>query len=69
MDSGLLATLRIHNPWLDRPEDQQALLGGSLPHPFLSRLASLRLDKVEDGITVRFVRPWEIDLVLDALEH
>ena len=31
--------------------------------------ASLRLDTVEEGITVRFVRPWEIDLVLCELER
>jgi hypothetical protein len=30
--------------------------------------ASLRLDTVEEGVTVRFVRPWEIDLVLGELE-
>jgi predicted AAA+ superfamily ATPase len=30
--------------------------------------ASLRLDTVEDGVTVRFVRPWELDLVLGALD-
>jgi predicted AAA+ superfamily ATPase len=154
MDSALLATLRIHNPWLDRPGDQQALLAASLPEPFVSRHrrlelrpgraelivgprqagkstwirevlirfwrsksgaevdfvvrrgermvaievkaaelarptvsrgthsfleayrptclgvvnASLRLDTVEEGVTVRFVRPWEIDLVLGELE-
>lgn len=28
---------------------------------------SLRLDTVEDGVTVRFVRPWELDLVLGEL--
>jgi hypothetical protein len=31
--------------------------------------ASLRLDTVEDGVPVRFVRPWEIDLVLGELER
>ena len=31
--------------------------------------ASLRLDTVEDGVTVRFVRPWELDLVLGELEE
>lgn len=45
MDPALLATLRIHNPWLDR------------------------LDTVEEGVPVRFVRPWEIDLVLGELER
>jgi hypothetical protein len=30
--------------------------------------ASLRLDTVEDGVKVRFVRPWEIALVLGELE-
>ncbi len=29
--------------------------------------ASLRLDTVEDGVPVRFVRPWELDLVLGEL--
>jgi predicted AAA+ superfamily ATPase len=27
--------------------------------------ASLRLDTVEEGVPVRFVRPWELDLVLE----
>src|SRR5215217_8040690 len=35
MDPALLATLRVHNPWLDRPGNQQALLAASLPHPFV----------------------------------
>jgi len=30
--------------------------------------ASLRLDTVEDGVPVRFVRPWELGLVLADLE-
>jgi predicted AAA+ superfamily ATPase len=30
--------------------------------------ASLRLDTVEEGVTVRYVRPWEIDLILGDLE-
>jgi predicted AAA+ superfamily ATPase len=29
--------------------------------------ASLRLDTIEDGVTVRYVRPWEIDLILADL--
>lgn len=43
MDPALLATLRIHNPWLDRPEDQQTLLAASLPEPFVSRHRQLEL--------------------------
>jgi hypothetical protein len=31
--------------------------------------ASLRLDTVEEGVPIRFVRPWEIDLVLGELER
>jgi uncharacterized protein len=30
--------------------------------------ASLRLDTTVEGVAVRFVRPWELDLVLDHLE-
>ena len=30
--------------------------------------ASLRLDTTVEGVPVRFVRPWELDLVLDPLE-
>lgn len=30
--------------------------------------ASLRLDTVEDGVPVRFVRPWELGLVLEELD-
>lgn len=43
MDSALLATLRAHNPWLDRPGDQQALLAASLPHQFIARRRHLEL--------------------------
>ena len=43
MDPALLATLRVHNPWLDRPGDQKALLGASLPEPFVSRRRRLEL--------------------------
>lgn len=43
MDSALLATLRAHNPWLDRPGDQQALLAASLPGQFVARRRHLEL--------------------------
>lgn len=43
MDSALLALLRVHNPWLDRPGDQQALLGASLPESFVARHRRLEL--------------------------
>lgn len=43
MDAALLATLRVHNPWLDRPGDQQALLDTSLPQPFIPRCRRLEL--------------------------
>ena len=143
MDPALLATLRVHNPWLDRPGDQQALLAASVPEPFIARHRRLELrpgraelvvgprqvgkstwirqvlaqfeapgprpprrgapnstelarpmvsrnpqlsrslsssmprrsqrlpplDTVEEGVPVSFVRPWEIDLVLDELQR
>jgi predicted AAA+ superfamily ATPase len=43
MDSTLLATLRAHNPWLDRPADQSALLAASLPPSFVPRARRLEL--------------------------
>jgi uncharacterized protein len=43
MDPALLATLRIHNPWLDRPGDQQALLAASVPETFIARRRRLEL--------------------------
>lgn len=43
MESALLETLRVHNPWLDRPEEQQALLAASLPVPFIARRRKLEL--------------------------
>lgn len=43
MDSALLATLRAHNPWLERPGDQQALLAASLPETFVARRRRLEL--------------------------
>ncbi len=43
MDPSLLATLRVHNPWLDRPGDQKALLAASLPQAFIPRRRHLEL--------------------------
>jgi predicted AAA+ superfamily ATPase len=43
MDPALLAILRTHNPWLDRPADQPALLAASLPEPFVPRRRRLEL--------------------------
>jgi uncharacterized protein len=43
MDAALLAILRTHNPWLDRPAEQQALLAASLPGPFVPRRRRLEL--------------------------
>lgn len=43
MNPALLATLRAHNPWLDRPADQSALLAASLPSPFVPRSRRLEL--------------------------
>jgi len=43
MDPALLATLRVHNPWLDRPGEQQALLKASLPDLFIARRRRLEL--------------------------
>lgn len=43
MDPALLTTLLAHNPWLDRPADQRALLVASLPEPFVSRRRRLEL--------------------------
>ena len=43
MDDALLATLRAHNPWLDRPRDQCRLLADRLPAPFAARRRTLQL--------------------------
>jgi predicted AAA+ superfamily ATPase len=43
MEASLLATLRVHNPWLDRPENQRSLLAASLPEPYISRHRRLEL--------------------------
>ncbi|HEY2737371.1 MAG TPA: AAA family ATPase, partial [Thermoanaerobaculia bacterium] len=43
MDPTLLATLRAHNPWLDRPADQSVLLAASLPRTFVPRGRRLEL--------------------------
>ncbi len=43
MDPSLLLTLRSHNPWLDRPSEQRALLASSLPSPFLPRTCEIEL--------------------------
>ncbi len=41
MDAALLTVLRVHNPWLDRPGEQAALLAASLPSPFVPRWREL----------------------------
>ena len=43
MDDALLALLRVHNPWLDRPRDQPALMAARLPVPFVARRRQLEL--------------------------
>lgn len=43
MDPALLATLRLHNPWLDRPAEQSALLRATLPNRFVPRLRQLEM--------------------------
>ncbi len=43
MDDALLAVLRTHNPWLDRPRDQGALMATRQPDPFLARKRRLEL--------------------------
>jgi len=43
MDNALLTTLRVHNPWLDRPAEQAALLRASLPRRFVPRVHRLEL--------------------------
>lgn len=43
MDDAFLAVLRVHNPWLDRPGEQKALLEARLPKPFVARQRSLEI--------------------------
>lgn len=43
MDNALLAVLRAHNPWLERPGEQAALLAAGLPRPFVPRARRLEL--------------------------
>lgn len=80
MDPSLLATLRVHNPWLDHPDRQRELLARKLPEPYVPRRkrldlrpdllavvnGSLRLDTEVDGVPVAYVRPWELSSRLTA---
>ena len=43
MDPSLLATLRVHNPWLDHPDRQRELLARTLPDPYVPRRKRLDL--------------------------
>jgi uncharacterized protein len=43
MDNSLLATLRMHNPWLEAPASQAERLTQRLPEPFLPRTATLEI--------------------------
>jgi len=43
MDEALLTTLKVHNPWLDTPEEQSSILAARLPSPFLPRQRVLEL--------------------------
>ncbi len=43
MDPALLTTLRAHNPWLEQPDRQRALLESLLPSPFIPRSKELEL--------------------------
>jgi len=44
MEPTLLTTLRIHNPWLDNPEEQRSLLAATLPPRFVPRGYELDLE-------------------------
>ena len=49
MEAGLERIIQTDNPWLARPQEQQALLANHLPQRFISRLAEQSLrERVED---------------------
>ncbi len=52
VDPGLLAVLRAHNPWLDRPQDQSALLAASLPDQLVARRRTLALSPGQAELVV-----------------
>jgi predicted AAA+ superfamily ATPase len=69
MDPALLATLRAHNPWLDRPGDQEALLAASLPEEFIARRRRLELRPGRAELVVGPRQAGKSTWIREALAH
>ena len=69
MDAALLATLRAHNPWLDGPGDQQALLAATLPGQFIARRRRLELRAGRAELVVGPRQAGKSTWIREALAH
>ena len=69
MDDALLTTLRIHNPWLDRPGDQGTLLGARLPARYIPRMARLALEPGHAEIVVGPRQAGKSTWILESLSR
>ena len=69
MDAALLATLRAHNPWLDGPGNQQALLAATLPGQFIARRRRLELRAGRAELVVGPRQAGKSTWIREALAH
>lgn len=69
MDAALLATLRAHNPWLDGPGNQQALLAATLPGQFIARRRHLELRPGRAELVVGPRQAGKSTWIREALAH
>jgi len=67
MDSSLLATLRIHNPWLDRPKEQKRRLAERRPKNFIGRQQALEIRPGRAELVVGSRQAGKSTWILDAL--
>ncbi len=69
MEPALLTTLRAHNPWLEKPEEQQALIASSLPSPFVPRRGQMDLQPGRAELVVGPRQAGKSTWIREVLSH
>ncbi len=69
MDPALLNTLRAHNPWLDSPEEQRALLAARLPPRFVPRAREMELQSGRAELVVGPRQAGKSTWIRETLSH
>lgn len=69
MDEALVTTLRMHNPWLEEPGAQKALLRARLPGRYIPRTARLALEPGHAEMVVGPRQAGKSTWILESLSH